>query len=355
MNRKKILIVDDEIDLLNLIDFNLTRKGYLTQSSLDGVGAFKKVNSFNPDLIVLDLMIPKIDGWKFCNWLKHKNNEFRHIPLLILSAKAEPADRTMGLVLGADDYMVKPFNIKELMIRVEKLLEKRREKDAFHDVLMMVSHEVNNKMQVINAMSEILHTKEHSMNDEKKKDFFRSIKEAALGTTELIAEIKTLVDVETGDPILGPARANIATIIADTVKPYKDAHCGIAFDIVAEGSFQELELNPVALKQVFANIIGNAVKYTKDNGKILILLRQEGRHVTVSVRDNGCGIPADELPKIFAKGYRASNAKRGFGGTGMGLYIVSLLVNKMGGKIAVKSEEGKGSEFAVSFPSPTNS
>ncbi len=123
------MIVEDELDVLDLIDFNLTRKGYVTASSLDGLDAFQKVNEFKPDLIVLDLMMPKMDGWKFCGWLKHQNNEFRHIPLLILSAKAEPPDRTMGFLLGADDYMVKPFHVAELVFRIEKLL-KRNSGDA---------------------------------------------------------------------------------------------------------------------------------------------------------------------------------------------------------------------------------
>lgn len=124
MKRDKILIVEDDLDLLNLIDINLTRKGYMTAGSIDGFDAMKKIDDFKPDLIVLDLMLPEIDGWVFCRWVKDNENEWvKHIPILILSAKSQPDDRAFGLFIGADDYMTKPFNVKELMIRIERLLK----------------------------------------------------------------------------------------------------------------------------------------------------------------------------------------------------------------------------------------
>ncbi|HBR17190.1 MAG: hypothetical protein A3G39_09475 [Deltaproteobacteria bacterium RIFCSPLOWO2_12_FULL_43_16] len=125
MKRDKILIVEDDLDLLNLIDINLTRKGYMTAGSIDGFDAMKKIDDFKPDLIVLDLMLPEIDGWVFCRWVKDNENEWvKHIPILILSAKSQPDDRAFGLFIGADDYMTKPFNVKELMIRIERLLKR---------------------------------------------------------------------------------------------------------------------------------------------------------------------------------------------------------------------------------------
>lgn len=126
MERKKILIVEDEMDLLNLIDFNLTRRGYKTAAALDGLDAMKKVEEYKPDIIVLDLMLPEMDGWKFCKSLRQKKSD---VPIVILTAKAMPEDRLKGFEIGADDYLTKPFSIEELIIRVDKLLEKRRHND----------------------------------------------------------------------------------------------------------------------------------------------------------------------------------------------------------------------------------
>lgn len=348
MKREKILIIEDDIDLLNLMDFNLTRKGYITQSSMDGFDAIQKIDDFKPNLIVLDLMLPKIDGWGICSLLRHQKKD---VKIIMVTAKAMPEDRAEGLEIGADDYMTKPFNIKELMIRVERLLEKRREKAAFHDVMRIVGHEVANKMRVISGISEIMHNKEHRMDDDKKKTFLKHINEAALRTTELISEIKTLVDVEAGELVLHPVKTDILQLIADVVRPHKDVllHRGLNFDITAEGEIPGLEMDGVAAKQVFANIIGNAVKYSRDGGEISIRIKKEGDSLVIKVKDNGCGIPRDDLPHIFEKGYRARNASNAASGTGMGLYIVKLLLNVMGATIEVKSEEGTGSECIVTL------
>lgn len=125
MSRERILIVEDDIDLLNLIDFNLTRKGYITQSSLDGSDAIKRIGKFRPDLIVLDLMLPEINGWTLCRMVRrHECTGIKRMPILILSAKAQPDDVALGLFIGADDYMTKPFDITEFILRVKGLLEK---------------------------------------------------------------------------------------------------------------------------------------------------------------------------------------------------------------------------------------
>jgi DNA-binding response OmpR family regulator len=121
MKRGKILIVEDDIDLLNLIDINLTRKGYRTAGSMDGFDALQKVEDYKPDLIVLDLMLPKMDGWGICTLLRHQKKD---VKILMVTAKAMPEDRLKGFEIGTDEYMTKPFNIKELMIRVERLLKR---------------------------------------------------------------------------------------------------------------------------------------------------------------------------------------------------------------------------------------
>ncbi|MBI5468252.1 MAG: response regulator [Deltaproteobacteria bacterium] len=123
MRKEKVLIVEDELDLLDLVDFNLTRKGFVTAGALDGAEAMEKIESFGPDLVVLDLMLPKVDGWEICRGLKSRNKD---IPVIMLTAKSMPEDKVKGLECGADDYITKPFNIKELVMKIESRLEKKR-------------------------------------------------------------------------------------------------------------------------------------------------------------------------------------------------------------------------------------
>jgi len=122
MSNEKILIIEDEIDLLDIIDFNLTRRGFVTEGALDGKEGMEKIASFNPGLIILDLMLPGIDGWEICAGLRKKENR---VPVIMLTAKSMPEDKVRGMEAGADYYITKPFNMKELVIRIDGLLEKK--------------------------------------------------------------------------------------------------------------------------------------------------------------------------------------------------------------------------------------
>lgn len=120
MGKEKILVIEDELDLLDLVDFNLTRKGYTTRGALDGYEGLSLARSFSPELVVLDLMLPGIDGWELCRRIKKERAETR---VLILTAKGQPGDMAKGIETGADDYMTKPFGLEELFARVERLLK----------------------------------------------------------------------------------------------------------------------------------------------------------------------------------------------------------------------------------------
>ncbi|MDQ7032205.1 MAG: response regulator transcription factor [Desulfonauticus sp.] len=122
----KILIVEDELDILNLLDINLQQAGFQTDLCTDGLEALKRVEEFKPDLILLDLMLPGLDGLEVCKAVK-KNPDTFHIPILMLTARGEEVDRIVGFELGADDYVVKPFSIRELILRVKVILRRKQE------------------------------------------------------------------------------------------------------------------------------------------------------------------------------------------------------------------------------------
>lgn len=124
---KRILVVDDEPSITKLVSFNLEKAGYDVDTAADGQAALEKVQDIQPDLIVLDLMLPKVDGLDVCKRLRQENN---HIPVIMLTAKDEELDRVLGLELGADDYVTKPFSPRELVARVKAVLRRSAIKDA---------------------------------------------------------------------------------------------------------------------------------------------------------------------------------------------------------------------------------
>ncbi|WP_442601563.1 response regulator transcription factor [Paenibacillus sp. KN14-4R] len=121
MSQKKILVVDDEPSISMLIEFNLKQAGYEVQCVFDGEAVFDKIQSFRPDLIVLDLMLPKMDGFQVCRKLRKQNNL---VPIIMLSAMQELSDKIAGLDHGADDYMTKPFSPHELISRIQAILRR---------------------------------------------------------------------------------------------------------------------------------------------------------------------------------------------------------------------------------------
>ncbi len=124
---KRILVVDDEPSITKLVSFNLEKAGYDVDTAADGQAALEKVQDIQPDLIVLDLMLPKVDGLEVCKRLRQENNR---IPVIMLTAKDEELDRVLGLELGADDYVTKPFSPRELVARVKAVLRRSAIKDA---------------------------------------------------------------------------------------------------------------------------------------------------------------------------------------------------------------------------------
>ncbi len=122
MNSKKILIVDDEVDLVETVRFPLEMEGYQVLISYNGEDALNQARKENPDLILLDLMLPKLDGYKVCRLLKF-DDRYKHIPILMLTAKTQEKDKTLGMETGANEYITKPFEMEDLLKKVKAYLK----------------------------------------------------------------------------------------------------------------------------------------------------------------------------------------------------------------------------------------
>ena len=139
--KPRILVVDDEPEAVELVEFNLKQAGYAVTTAADGAEALKKARSQTPDLIVLDVMLPEMDGFEICKTLR-LDSATAKVPIIMLTAKAAEIDRVLGLELGADDYLTKPFSPRELLLRVKKILargesaEKPKEQMRFGDLLI---------------------------------------------------------------------------------------------------------------------------------------------------------------------------------------------------------------------------
>ena len=134
MSKEKMLIIEDEKDIVKMLDYNLKKEGFKTLSAYNGEDGLDMASKENPDLILLDLMLPEIDGFDVCKALK-SDPKTSHIPIIILTAKDQETDKIVGLELGADDYVTKPFSPRELIARIKAVLRRAKEKDKPPEVL----------------------------------------------------------------------------------------------------------------------------------------------------------------------------------------------------------------------------
>jgi DNA-binding response OmpR family regulator len=123
VDRKRILVVDDEIYIVHILEFSLTMEGYNILTAFDGEEALRVIEQERPDLVVLDIMMPKLDGYEVCRRLR-KEERFSGLPVILLSAKGRSIDREVGLQAGADDYITKPFSPRKLIEKIRELLER---------------------------------------------------------------------------------------------------------------------------------------------------------------------------------------------------------------------------------------
>jgi signal transduction histidine kinase len=361
----KILIVDDERDLVGMLALVLQKKGYETALAYDGTEAWDRIQSEKVDLIILDLMLPDLDGWEICRMVRQdERKEIRGIPILILSARALTEDRVHGLGLGADDYMTKPFSSAELVIRVGKILEKSQAiRGLYEEVdhlrgkmeeqevgLRKVVHDLKTPLISMGASAKLLMRKSEQ---EESLDFLRSIYENSLRLTRWLEEILLFSDSPFKGMVKEMEEVEMQTLVKRTVDLLRASgrEKKIEIDFRSQSHLPSIFCNVRWMQRALENLLANALKYTPEGGKVGVTVgpSEDGEAVEIVVKDNGIGIHAEDLPRIFEPFQRGRNAS-GERGIGLGLSLVKEVIDLHAGKITVQSEPQKGSKFSITLP-----
>ncbi|HVP78336.1 MAG TPA: response regulator [Thermodesulfobacteriota bacterium] len=359
----KVLIVDDERDLVAMVAYNLGKKGYQISTAYNGFEAWEKIESEKPDLLILDLMMPDLDGWELCRLVRRsQTKEINDIGILMLTARAMPEDRVYGLEIGADDYLTKPFSLSELILRVEKLAGKRKSVYELKEQmkclqssmyrketdLKRVVHDLRNPLLSIGASAKRMLRR--SQNEEELKMlgmiYDSSVRltgwvDDTLSSSKLEAEIRE-VDIQ----------QLIGQVINSLKETSEEKRIEICFD--SSASIPHLFCHEQLMFRTIENLLSNALKYTPYGGKVDIaiipyLQWKEGGFVEISIQDTGIGILEDEIERIFEPFYRGRNNSTQ-AGVGLGLSFAKQAVEFHGGKILVQSEPQKGSIFSILLP-----
>jgi two-component system, sensor histidine kinase and response regulator len=374
-----ILVVDDVQQNIQVVGTMLREAGYSIMPATNGSAALQRVQKKLPDLILLDLMMPEMDGLEVCRRLK-ADPATRPIPIIFLTASNEMSHLVQGLQAGAVDYVTKPFNPPELLARVRTHLELKHARDTIvrygqelarlneekNEFMGIAAHDLRNPLGAIIGYAEIIAEEAASLQASPGERFERSRQEMSECATRVkhtsnrMAEmVQNLLDanrIERGEMRVNLAPTDLGPLL-NTVTETQRARAA------AKQQTIQLENDPdpvVALLdsavtvQVLENLVSNAVKYSPPGKRISVRLTKSPTVVRCEVQDEGPGLSAEDQKKLFGKFARLSaKPTGGEHSTGLGLSIVKKMVEAMNGKVWCESDLGQGATFIVEFPTPT--
>jgi len=348
-NPPKILVVDDNPDNVELLAKRLKSLGYRTCEAYDGEEALAQVAAEEPDLVILDVMMPKLDGFEVCRRLKTEERT-RRIPVIMLTAKREVPDKIRGLDTGADDYVTKPFNPQELMARVRSLLnlrslqEKRVTEEKLGALGQMaegVAHEVRNPMVTIGGFARRI--RDRLPEEDPLREYAEHIIKEVERLETMVEEIvrfKALM-ISPYEPV--DLAGVVDQALAEHEKSLQEGRVAAARE-VAPG-LPPIQGDRGNLLLAVGNVIQNALEAMEPGGTLTVSLTPDGERVTASIADTGCGIAKSELPNVFDPFYTSKMT-----GAGMGLTMVHRIVTRHGGDVGIASQPGAGTTVTLHLP-----
>lgn len=366
-----ILIVDDIKENLRVLGTHLRRYDYDIAVATSGKEALEVLTDITPDLILLDIMMPEMDGFQACEAIK-SNDSTKDIPIIFLTAQSDEQSIVSAFQIGAADYLTKPVNIAELTARVDTHVKLKMSNDKlkiYNDRLRnllkdraefmgIAAHDMKNPLNSIIAYSDLLINTVNlqKFNKEETIEKLSIIKNSASFMLESITELLNHDILEAGYREIkleqnSPVKI-IETILINNILWAESKNIRIKY--LKYPDFDIL-MDEDAARDIFQNIVSNALKYSNPDSTIWVTLSRvskEGLHyIRFSVKDQGQGIKEHDKSKLFKKMQKlTARPTAGEGSTGMGLYIVKKLTELHGGQVNVISEYGKGTEFIVDFP-----
>jgi CheY-like chemotaxis protein len=385
-----ILVVDDVSKNLQILGSILDEVGYSTTFAISGIQALERLETAKPDLILLDMMMPDMNGLEVCSILK-SDPDTAEIPVIFLTASQETEHILQAFDKGAVDYLTKPFNTRELLARVRNHLELKHTRDQLKKALQELvesrdaalksaqvksqflanmSHEIRTPMNGVLGMTELL--LQTPLNSQQI-DYVQTLRNSGNNLLVIINEILDYSKLESGEMRLDYEEFELKNRLSDITKFFQSQiiNKDLTLSLIYDESIPQRVIGDFhKIRQILTNLIGNAIKFTESGQIQLIVTKVSGLYremnpetltnnqvfadkkyqnrcqLRFEVKDTGIGIRQEDQPQIFKSFFQAeSSPSRHYAGTGLGLAICEQLVQLMNGKIGVESQFGKGSKF----------
>lgn len=365
-----ILIVDDTPNNLHLLSTMLENLGYEIRCTNSGAMALVAVNTEHPDLILLDISMPDMNGYEVCQRLK-ANEATSDIPVIFLSALSEAIDKVKAFQLGGVDYITKPFQVEEVLARIENQLRFQRlqaelqqarldalraleqEKKLNHlksEFVSMVSHDFRTPLTSIQGFAELLRCSGCVPPLDVVNRYVDKINSAIDHLLYLLEKVLLIGSVEAGKMQCQPIAINLEKLCRDLVDTLQlSAENGHQIRFSWVGTSTQAEMDATLLQQILTNLLSNAIKYSPNGAPVDFKLDCQEHVAIFQVCDRGIGIPAENQPYLFEAFYRSGNVGN-IKGTGLGLAVVKQCVDAHCGQIFLESMEGEGTRVTVTLP-----
>ncbi len=370
----RVVVADDNADMREYLS-RLLRPHYVVETFADGQDALERISASPPDLVVTDVMMPRLDGFGLLAAIRG-SDETRALPVIVLSARAGEEARIEGLNAGADDYVVKPFSARELLARIASQLElarvrteteqaiarsERRLRDADRrkdEFLALLAHELRNPLAPIRTGLELIR-----ISGDRAATVRRVRPMMERQVSHMVRLIDDLLDVSritSGKIGLKRVPTNAAELIQSAIDAQRAAvdDSGLTLTIGLPDATCVVDVDPTRFIQVLSNVVHNAVKFTPAPGTIHVSAHVErapqgdGDELVIAVADSGMGISSEMLPRVFdlfAQGEQPMSRTQS--GLGIGLALARRLIEMHGGRIEVQSDgPGSGSRFVIRLP-----
>lgn len=357
-----ILIVDDVPANLELLSAILRDRGYEPRPVPSGKLALLAAQADPPDLILLDIRMPDMNGFEICERLK-ADTVLKDIPVIFVTALTDTEEKVKALSLGAVDYVTKPFQVEEICARVETHLElyrskselqrsydKLRELETLRDNLVhMIVHDMRSPMMVILGNLELAEMEPLTKN---LADCIDTASISAITILEMISSLLDVSKMEAGQMTLELSAIDMRVLVNETFRMVETLRGKRMLNLTSPMKMEMIVGDAHLIRRVLQNLIGNALKFTdKEKGIITVAIEIAEDRMRVSVADNGSGILPEYREKVFGKFFQVEKRKKGRAySTGLGLTFCKLAVEAHGGRIGLESDVGKGSTFWFELP-----
>jgi len=371
----KLLVVDDEEVIRDLCREILSRQGYLVDTAENGMIALKQVARSNYDLILVDYNMPIMDGLELLGNIKR---DYPFIEVIIMTAFGTIQNAIDAMKKGAYDFILKPFNADQIDVVVRNCLEKinldkenqelRRFNKKLQEIqdmkdkfIAITSHELRTPLSHIKGYLGILGDATLSnIKTEERREFWTIVHAAVEQLEHIVSNMYEIAQIDNGGLQIDKTDFDINQLLEHMAHEYQLTLKNRKQKFYVSLCDQNVHLfaDRLKIKQMCSAIIDNAIKFTPDGGDIHLSTQTNQNYFTISIKDSGIGIPADELGKIFEKFYEVQNTDHHTthptnfmgGGLGLGLSIAKAIAEAHGGGIKVASKVNEGSTFQIFLP-----